>query len=90
MQPQNQTDHIAYLSLMMVGVLTKRMKELGQLDPETANHLHKLVKSVRTHAASGGIEDLNALFDKIDKNLGLPDPNHKPAEDLVTGHSARH
>ena len=70
MQPQNQTDHIAYLSLMMVGVLTKRMKELGQLDDDTASHLHKLVKSVRTHAASSGVDDLNALFDNIDKSLG--------------------
>jgi hypothetical protein len=69
MQPQNQTDHIAILSLMMVGVLTKRMKELGQLDDETAKHLHKLVRSVRSHAASNGIEDLNILFNNIDNAL---------------------
>ncbi len=69
MQPKDQTDHIAILSLMMVGVLTHRMKELDQLDDDTARHLHKLVKSVRTHAASEGIDDLNTLFDNIDKAL---------------------
>lgn len=69
MQPENQTDHIAILSLMMVGQLTKRMKELGQLDEETANHLHRLVQSVRGHAKSRGIEDLNILFDNIDKAM---------------------
>ncbi len=70
MQPQDQTDHIAMLSLMMVGVLTRRMKALGQLDPETERHLHKLVKSVREHASLSGVEDLNTLFDNIDKSLG--------------------
>lgn len=69
MEPKNQTDHIAMLSLMMVGVLTKRLKALGQLDGETEEHLHKLVKSVRVHAKSSGIEDLNVLFDRIDKEL---------------------
>ena len=70
MQPVDQTDHIAILSLMMVGVLTKRMKELGQLDDDTAKHLHKLVKSVRGHAQTSGIQDLNILFDNIDAALG--------------------
>lgn len=69
MQPVNQTDHIAILSLMMVGVLTKRLKDLGQLDDDTANHLHRLVKSVRTHAETTGIEDLRVLFNNIDKAL---------------------
>lgn len=69
MQPVDQTDHIAILSLMMVGVLTKRMKELGQLDDETEKHLHGLVRSVREHARKSGIEDLNVLFHNIDKAL---------------------
>lgn len=69
MQPVDQTDHIAILSLMMVGVLTKRLKDVGQLDQETASHLHTLVKSVRTHAEAAGIEDLKVLFDNIDKSL---------------------
>ncbi len=69
MQPQDQTDHIAILSLMMVGVLTRRMKSLGQLDGETERHLHQLVKSVREHAALTGVADLNTLFDNIDKAL---------------------
>jgi hypothetical protein len=70
MQPTNSTDHIAILSLMMVGVLTERMRELGQLDPKTGEHLHRLVKSVRTHADASGIDDLKVLFDNIDKSLG--------------------
>lgn len=69
MQPQDQTDHIAILSLMMVGTLTKRMKELGHLDDETAGHMHQLVKSVRGHAQVSGIKDLDILFDNIDKAL---------------------
>lgn len=69
MEPQSQTDHIAILSLMMVGVLTKRMKELGQLDDDTSRHLHKLVKSVQTHADSLGIDDLNVLLKNIDRSL---------------------
>ena len=69
MEPKNQTDHIAILSLMMVGVLTRRLKALGQLDSETESHLHKLLKSVQVHARSSGIEDLNTLFERIDKEL---------------------
>ena len=69
MEPKNQTDHIAILSLMMVGVLTKRLKELNQLDDETTRHLHKLVKSVGVHAQSSGVEDLKTLFSVIDKSL---------------------
>ena len=69
MQPTNETDHIAILSLMMVGVLTKRMKELGHLDTETSTHLHRLVKSVGNHAKLSGIEDIKILFDNIDKAL---------------------
>jgi hypothetical protein len=69
MQPKDPTDHIAILSLMMVGLLARRMKELGHLDADTANHLHRLVKSVRVHAKASGIDDLNVLFDNIDKSL---------------------
>jgi len=69
MEPKDQTDHIAILSLMMVGVLTKRLKALGHLDKETSEHLHRLVKSVRVHAKASGIEDLHILFDNIDKDL---------------------
>ncbi len=69
MELKNQTDHIAILSLMMTGVLTKRLIEIGQLDKATATHLHKLVLGVRTHAKGVGLTDLNSLFDNIDKKL---------------------
>ncbi|WP_425408737.1 hypothetical protein [Hyphococcus sp.] len=70
MEPKTATDHIAILSLMMVGVLTKRLNETGGLDEATANHLHKLVKSVGGHARAAGLQDLNVLFENIDKSLG--------------------
>jgi hypothetical protein len=70
MQLENQTDHIAILALMMAGVLTKRLSETGQLDPQTAQHLHRLVTGVRGHAKTSGISDLNVLFDNIDSALG--------------------
>lgn len=69
MELKNQTDHIAILSLMMVGVLTKRLIEVGQLDKATAVHLHKLVKGVRAHAKSVGLTDLNSLFNNLDDTL---------------------
>jgi len=69
MQPENQTDHIALLSLMMVGVLTKRLLEVGQLDAATARHLHMLVTSVRKHAGTRGLKDLDILFDNVDRAL---------------------
>jgi hypothetical protein len=69
MQPRDQADHIAILSLMMVGLLARRMKDLGHLDQDTSNHLHRLVKTVRAHARASGIDDLNVLFDNIDKSL---------------------
>jgi hypothetical protein len=69
MQPVDQADHIAILSLMMVGLLARRMKELGQLDDATANHLHRLVNSVRVHAKSSGIKDLDVLFENVDRAL---------------------
>lgn len=69
MQPESPTDHVALLSLMMVGVLAKRLVEVGQLDMATAQHLHKLVAGVRTHAKASGLEDLNVLFDNVDRAL---------------------
>ena len=69
MELKNQADHVAILSLMMVGVLTKRLIEVGQMDKATAAHLHKLVLGVRTHAKSVGLNDLNTLFDNIDEKL---------------------
>lgn len=69
MEPKSQTDHIAILSLMMVGVLTKRLKDLGHLDDDTSKHLHKLVHSIQTHADTLGIDDLNTLLSNIDRAL---------------------
>lgn len=70
MELKDQTDHIAILALMMVGVLTERLDQLGQLDDKTADRIHQLVKGVRTHARNSGISDLNVLFDNIDRALG--------------------
>jgi hypothetical protein len=69
MQLKDEADHIAILSLMMVGVLTKRMNELGHLDESTSAHLHRLVSTVREHAQASGVDDLKILFDNIDKAL---------------------
>ena len=69
MELKNQADHMAILSLMMVGVLTKRLIEVGQLDKTTAEHLHKLVRGVRTHAKGVGLTDLDSLFNNIDEKL---------------------
>lgn len=69
MELKDQTDHIAILALMMVGVLTERLAELGQLDHRTAGHIHRLVQGVRTHARNSGLKDLNILFDNIDRTL---------------------
>jgi hypothetical protein len=54
---------------MLVGVLTKRLVEVGQLDDQTAEHIHKLVQGVRIHATHAGLTDLNVLFDNIDHSL---------------------
>ena len=70
MQPENQTDHIALLALMICGTLIKRLNELGQLDQATAHHLHGLVIAVGSHAKSRHLTDLNILFDNIDRALG--------------------
>jgi len=69
MELKDQADHIALLSLMIVGRLTKRLIEIGQLDRETAEQIHRLVQGVRIHAKNSGLEDLNVLFDNVDKSL---------------------
>lgn len=69
MELRDQTDHIALLSLMIVGELTKRLIDIGQLDRATAEHIHRLVKAVRIHASNAGHNDLNVLFDNIDRAL---------------------
>lgn len=69
MELKNQADHMAILALMMTGVLTKRLIEVGQMDKPTAVHLQKLILGVRTHAKSVGLTDLNTLFDNIDAKL---------------------
>ena len=70
MQVESQTDHIAMLALMMVGVLIKRLDDVGQLDEVTKHHLHKLATAVRTHAENAGHDDLHMLFANIDRALG--------------------
>ncbi|HEX7742828.1 MAG TPA: hypothetical protein VF442_10425 [Sphingobium sp.] len=70
MQVESQTDHIAMLTLMMVGVLIKRLDDVGQLDDGTKHHLRKLVAAVRIHAENAGHDDLHILFDNIDRALG--------------------
>jgi hypothetical protein len=77
MELKNQTDHIALLSLMIVGVLTKRLIQVNQLDKETATQIHALVQGVRIHAKNSGLTDLNVLFDNIDK--ALQEAGHKIA-----------
>lgn len=74
MELKNQADHVAILSLMMVGVLTKRLNETGALDEATRKHLHQLVEGVRKHAKHAGIDDLRILFDNIDNSLASPEP----------------
>lgn len=69
MELKNQTDHMALLSLTMVGLLTKRLDELDQLDEPTRKHLHRLIDGVRHHAETHGITDLKVLFDNLDKSL---------------------
>ena len=69
MQLKDQADHIALLSLMIVGQLTKRLIDIDQLDLETAENIHRLVQGVRIHARNAGLADLNVLFDNIDRTL---------------------
>ena len=70
MQVESQADHIAMLALMMVGVLIKRLDDVGQLDDGTKHHLHKLASAVRIHAENAGHADLHILFENIDRALG--------------------
>jgi hypothetical protein len=70
MELANQSDHVAMLALMISGVLIQRLDQIGQLDEATAKHLHKLVAGVRTHAKLRGLNDLNILFDNVDRALG--------------------
>jgi len=69
MELKNQSDHVALLSLMLVGVLTKRLTETGHMDDESASQIHRLVHGVRIHARHAGLDDLNVLFDNIDRTL---------------------
>ncbi len=69
MELKDQTDHIALLSLAMVGLLVKRLEELGQLDDDTRRHLHRLIDGVRSHADHAGLKDLKVLFDNLDHSL---------------------
>lgn len=79
MQLENQTDHVAMLALMLVGVLIKRLEETDQLDAATERKLHRLVGAVRTHAENGGLSDLHILFDNLDRALGKRANANKPA-----------
>ena len=65
MELKDQSDHVALLSLMLVGVLTKWLTETGQLDDDTAGQIHRLVQGVRIHARHAGLEDLDVLFDNV-------------------------
>jgi len=69
MELKDQADHVALLSLMIVGRLTKRLIETGHLDRETAEQIHRLVQGVRIHAKNSGLTDLNVLFDNVEKSL---------------------
>jgi hypothetical protein len=70
MQLDKETDDIAILALMMVGVVVERLNEIGQLDPKTTRHLHHLVKSARTHAQFQSGHELDNLFNRIEDKLG--------------------
>lgn len=72
MELRDNTDHIAILALTMVGVLTKRLRDLGDLDPATSHQLQKLARGVRLHASHAGLDDLKILFDNIDRALEEP------------------
>lgn len=69
MELKNQSDHVAMLSLMMVGILTRRLSETGNLDEATRHQLHRLVEGVRLHAQNAGLDDLRILFDNIENAL---------------------
>lgn len=69
MQIDKPTDSVAILALMMAGVLAERLVELGQLDEATKRRLHHLVTAVRTHAHLSGGDELDDLFNQIEKKL---------------------
>lgn len=69
MVPDNATDHLALLSIMMVRVLASRLNDLGQLDEPTRKQLRKLVEGVRTHADRRGLQEMSILFDNLDKSV---------------------
>lgn len=71
MELRDGTDHVAILALMAVGVLVKRLNELGHLDPATRHQIHQLVVGVRTHAHGKDLGDLDILFDNVDHALGI-------------------
>jgi len=54
---------------MMVGVLARRLNDLGQLDDDTRRHLRRLVDGVRTHADNRGLDDLKVLLDNMEKSV---------------------
>jgi hypothetical protein len=70
MQIDKPTDNIALLALMMAGVLTERLNELGQLDEATARRLRHLVVAVRRHSQLQAGHELDDLFNQIEKKLG--------------------
>jgi len=71
MELKNSSDHIAILSLMMVGTLVKRLNDTGGLDDATKRQLHRLVAGVRKHAHHAGLDDdLHIMFDNLDRALG--------------------
>ena len=69
MQIETPTDNIAILSLMMTAALARRLNELGQLDELTRKRLRHLVRAAKTHAHLGSGDDLDLLFDQVDKKL---------------------
>jgi hypothetical protein len=76
MELKSQSDHIALLALMVVGVLTERLADLGHLDDNTADHIRRMVQGVRIHARNAGLADINVLLDNLERGL----PAHAPAE----------
>ena len=74
MQIDKPADNIAILALMMAGVLTERLNELGQLDKATCRRLRHLVSAVRTHSHLQAGDELDDLFNQIERRLGDPTP----------------
>ena len=70
MQTDTPAQNIAILALMMAGVLTERLNELGQLDEPTCRRLRHLIAAVRTHAHLHAGQELDDLFNQIERKLG--------------------